>query len=154
MREDTSEGDGGANQGVEFLVPTNGKLEMAGGDALDLEILGCVLWVDGMLVKTLCYGQQRENTYPRKFEDFGSEILEHRGNVNSRLGADAHLVLCVLLQETLDTAARKLERERSVAATTKEPEFSCGEKEGVSIVLSISARVEVRGPWHRSRIVV
>lgn len=43
MREDTSEGDGGANQGVKLFVATDGKLEMAGCDALDLEILRRVL---------------------------------------------------------------------------------------------------------------
>lgn len=41
--QDTTKGDGGTNQGVKFLVTTDGKLEMAGGDTLDLEVLGGVL---------------------------------------------------------------------------------------------------------------
>lgn len=41
--QDTTEGDGGTDQGVELLVTTDGKLQVAGGDTLDLEILGSVL---------------------------------------------------------------------------------------------------------------
>ena len=43
VRKDTSEGDGGADQGVQLFIATDGKLEMAGGDALDLEVLRRVL---------------------------------------------------------------------------------------------------------------
>lgn len=43
MWQDTTEGDGGADQGVELLVTTDGKLQVAGRDTLDLEILGGVL---------------------------------------------------------------------------------------------------------------
>lgn len=41
--QDTTEGDGGANQGIELFVTTDGKLQVAGGNTLDLEILGGVL---------------------------------------------------------------------------------------------------------------
>lgn len=43
MWEDTAEGDGGADEGVEFFVTADGELEMARCDALDFEILGGVL---------------------------------------------------------------------------------------------------------------
>ncbi len=43
MWEDTTEGDSGADESVELLVAADGKLEVAGGDALDLEVLGSVL---------------------------------------------------------------------------------------------------------------
>lgn len=43
MWQDTTEGDGGADQGIELLVTTDGKLQVAGSDTLDLEILGSVL---------------------------------------------------------------------------------------------------------------
>lgn len=49
----TSEGDGGADQRVELLVTTDGELQVAGSDALDLEILG------GVLEGTLVVGQGR-----------------------------------------------------------------------------------------------
>lgn len=42
MRQHASEGDGGADQGVEFLVAANGELEMARRDALDFEVFGRV----------------------------------------------------------------------------------------------------------------
>jgi hypothetical protein len=51
--EDTTEGDGGADQGIELLVTTDGELEVARGDALDLEVLGSVL--EGSLSVT-CLG--------------------------------------------------------------------------------------------------
>jgi hypothetical protein len=43
VRQNTAKGDGGANQRVEFLVASNGKLEMPGSDTLDLKVLGRVL---------------------------------------------------------------------------------------------------------------
>jgi len=47
-------------------------------------------------------------TYACKLKDFGSQILEDGGDIDSCLGTNAHLVLGVLLQETLDTTAREL----------------------------------------------
>lgn len=44
MGQDTAKSDGGANQGVELFVAADGELQMAWGDALNLEILGGVLW--------------------------------------------------------------------------------------------------------------
>jgi len=38
----TSASDGGFNQGIELLVAADGQLEVAWGDALDLEVLACV----------------------------------------------------------------------------------------------------------------
>jgi hypothetical protein len=43
VRQDTTESDCGTDEGVEFLVATNGQLEVAGCDTLDLEVLGGVL---------------------------------------------------------------------------------------------------------------
>jgi len=78
---------------------------MARGDTLDFEVLGCVAG---------------------EFEDFGSEVFEDCGYVDggwdimlacagrsergSRLTlcAYAHLVLGVVLEETLDSTAREL----------------------------------------------
>lgn len=48
-------------------------------------------------------------TYACELEDFGSQVLENSGNVDSSLGADTHLVLGVCLEETLDTTTRELE---------------------------------------------
>jgi len=43
MWQNTSESDSGADEGVEFLITTDGELEMARGDTLDFEIFCCVL---------------------------------------------------------------------------------------------------------------
>jgi len=88
MWQDTSKGDGGADQSVEFFIATDSELEVARGNALDFEILGGVS----------C-----------QLENFSSEILEDGCDVDSGLGTNAHLVLSVVLQETLDTTARELE---------------------------------------------
>lgn len=45
MWEDTTKSDGGTDEGIELLVTTDGELEMAWGDTLDLEVLGSVLFV-------------------------------------------------------------------------------------------------------------
>jgi hypothetical protein len=47
-------------------------------------------------------------TYSCEFENFGSQVLKHGSHIHGRLGADAHLVLCVLLEETLDTTTWEL----------------------------------------------
>lgn len=57
-----------------------------------------------------------KETHPGQFKHLSSEIFQHCSHVDSRLGADAHLVLCVLLEETFDTAARELEVESLVKA--------------------------------------
>lgn len=41
--QNSSKGDGGADERVELFVSTNGELEMAGSDTLDFEILGSIL---------------------------------------------------------------------------------------------------------------
>lgn len=38
----TSTSDGRFNQSIKFFVSANGQLEVAGSDALDLEVLACV----------------------------------------------------------------------------------------------------------------
>ena len=52
-------------------------------------------------------------THSCELENFSGEIFEDGGNVDGGLGSHAHLVLGVVLQETLDTTAGKLENEQS-----------------------------------------
>jgi hypothetical protein len=47
-------------------------------------------------------------THSCEFENFSSKVLKNGSNVTSCLGSDSHLVLGVVLQETLDTTAREL----------------------------------------------
>lgn len=42
VRDDTSAGDGGLDERVQFFVATDGQVKMAGSDALHLQILGGV----------------------------------------------------------------------------------------------------------------
>ena len=56
--------------------------------------------------------REKNKTYPGKFKHLSGEILQYGGHIHSCLGAYAHLVLRVLLEETLDAAARELECRR------------------------------------------
>lgn len=60
---------------------------MAGCDALDLQVLGGV---------------------SSEFEHFGGEVFKDGSDVDGGLGANAHLLLGVVLQETLDATAWEL----------------------------------------------
>jgi hypothetical protein len=43
VRQNATEGNRSANQGVKLLVAANGELKVPGSDTLDLEILGGIL---------------------------------------------------------------------------------------------------------------
>jgi hypothetical protein len=47
-------------------------------------------------------------THSCELENFSSEVFEDGGDIDCGLGSHAHLVLGVVLQETLNTTARKL----------------------------------------------
>lgn len=95
MRQNTSKGDGGANERVEFLVTADGELEMAWRDALDLEVLGGVA----------C-----------EFEHFGRQVLENGGEVDAGFGADARLLARDGAKVTLYATAGELELRGRVSA--------------------------------------
>lgn len=88
MWQYTSEGNGRADERVEFLVTADGKLQMARGDTLDLEILGGVA---------------------RQFEDFGSKVLEDGGEVDGGFGTDARLLSGNRSEVALYAAAGELD---------------------------------------------
>ncbi len=54
VRQHTTEGDGGADQGVKLFIATDSKLQVAGGDALDLEVFCGVLHEKQRLVDARC----------------------------------------------------------------------------------------------------
>lgn len=107
MWQDASKGDGGADQGVEFLVSADGELEVARGNALDFEILRGVLSTRISIYHVI---KGRRVTHSSQLKNFGGEVFKDGSDVHSSLGSDAHLVLSVVLQETLDTTAGELER--------------------------------------------
>jgi len=89
VRQNTTKGNRGVNEGIKFLVTSDGELQVSGCNALDLEILCGVA----------C-----------QFEDFGSQVFQHCCDVDGSFGADTHLVLSLRLEETLDTTAGELVR--------------------------------------------
>jgi hypothetical protein len=87
MRKHTTESDGRADQRIQLLVATDRELQVAGCDALDFEVLRGVAG---------------------ELKDFGGEVLEDSGDVNGGFGANAHFVLGLRFEETLDATAREL----------------------------------------------
>jgi len=87
MRKNTPEGDSGADESVQLFISTDRKLQVTRRDPLYLEILRSVT---------------------REFQDFGGEVFENGSHIDSSLCSDAHFVLCVVFEETLDATAGKL----------------------------------------------
>ena len=85
--ENTTKGDGGADQRVELFVAADRKLQVAGGDALHFEVFGRVAG---------------------KLEDFGGQILEDGSEVYGGLSADASLLAGYAAQVTLYATAGEL----------------------------------------------
>lgn len=50
----------------------------------------------------------RGMTHSCELENFSREIFQDGGHIDGGLGSDAHLILGVVLQETLDTTAWEL----------------------------------------------
>ncbi len=78
---DTSTGDGSLDQCIEFLVSTNGKLQVTRCDALHFKILTCV---------------------PGQFEHFGRKVFQDCRCVNGGGGTDALTMLDRSFQETVN----------------------------------------------------
>lgn len=122
MRQDTTKSDRGPYERVQFLIATDGKLKVTGRDTLDFQVFGRVtgkledfgskVFENGGDVDGSCEG--------------GMSVAWHRTELNLRqlgfdaaasgkthrkrhtLGTDTHLVLSVVLEESLDTTAGEL----------------------------------------------
>ena len=83
----TTTGNGGLDEGIEFFVTTDGKLKMAGSDTLDLEVLAGVAG---------------------ELEDLGGQVLKDGGRVDGGGGTDTLGLLDGGLEETVDTTDGEL----------------------------------------------
>ena len=83
VRDDTSAGDGGLDEEVEFFVSPDGQLKVSRGDSSHFEVLGCV---------------------SRQFEHLGCEVFQDGSSVDC--SCRAHSVPCghSALEETVDSA--------------------------------------------------
>lgn len=95
MRQDTSKGNGGADERIELLITADGELQVARGDALDLEVLGGIA----------C-----------KLEHFGSKVFEDGSQVDGSFGTDPRLLSGNGSQVTLYATAGELKVECRVSA--------------------------------------
>ena len=87
VRDNTAAGDRGLDERVELLVATDGELQVARRDALDLEVLG---GITGQL------------------EDFGTKVLKDGGAVDSGSGTDSVVGGDTALQVTVNTTDGEL----------------------------------------------
>lgn len=86
--QDTTKGDGGADEGVEFLVAADSQLQVAGRDALHLEILGRI---------------------SSQLEHFSSKVFQDGGEVDGGLGSDARALTGDVTKVALYAAAGELQ---------------------------------------------
>lgn len=85
--QDTSKGDSGTDERVEFLVSTDGELEMTRRNTLDFQILGCIA---------------------RKLEYFSGQVFKYGGKVDGGLCADTRLLASDGSKVALYATAREL----------------------------------------------
>ncbi|PXF40306.1 hypothetical protein BWQ96_09962 [Gracilariopsis chorda] len=81
--DDTAAGNSGLDQTIKFLISSNGKLQVAGGYTLDLEILA---GISGEL------------------ENFRREVLEDGGRVDGSGGSHTLLATDAVFQVAMDSA--------------------------------------------------
>jgi hypothetical protein len=86
--KNTSSGNGGLDESVELLVTADSQLEMAGSDTLDVQALGGVA---------------------SQLEDFGGQVFQDSGGVDSSRGTNTAAGDGARLKETVDTTDGELE---------------------------------------------
>lgn len=110
MWQDTSESDGGADQGIELFISTDGELQVARSDTLDFEIfsgIACKLeYFGGQIFKD---GSNVDSGYEKRVSLLRSTIFGGTA-ILLTFSTDSHLVLGVVLEKTLDTTTGELER--------------------------------------------
>jgi len=83
----SSSSNGGLDQGVQLLISANGKLQMTGGDTLDVQITGSIA---------------------SQLEHLGAEVLADGGHVHRGGGSDTPTTGHAVLEMTVDTTDREL----------------------------------------------
>ena len=87
VRDHTTAGNSGLDQGVELLISADGELEVTWGHSLHLEVLAGVAG---------------------KLKNLSGEVLEDSGGVDGGSGANARATVDTALQESVDAAHREL----------------------------------------------
>ena len=85
--DDTSTGNGGLDQSIQFFITSNGKLQVTRSDTLDLKILA---GVSGQL------------------QNFGGKVLQNGRGVDGSGSSNSVSLVNRVLQETMDTTNREL----------------------------------------------
>lgn len=87
VRDDTSTGNGGLDQSIQFFITSDGKLQMARCDTLDFEILAGI---------------------SSQLQNFGGEVFQNSRGVYSSGSSHSMTLVHRILQETMDTTDGKL----------------------------------------------
>ena len=83
VRDDTTTGNSGLDQGIELLVTSNGKLQMSWGNSLHFEILGSVT---------------------SKLENLSGKVLKNGSAVDCGCGTDSVVGADFTLQESMNSS--------------------------------------------------
>ena len=87
VRDDTTTGDGGFDEGVELLVTSDGQKQMSGGDTLHLEILASI---------------------SSELKHLSSQVLHDGGGVDGSGSTNSLVRVDSGLEKSVDTANREL----------------------------------------------
>ena len=87
MGDDTSTGNGGLDQSIQFFITSDGELQVTRSDTLDLKILA---GVSGQL------------------QNFGGKVFQNGRSVNGSGSSNSVSLVNRVLQETMDTTNREL----------------------------------------------
>lgn len=87
VRDDTTTSNGGLDESIQFFITTNGELQVTGCNTLDLQVLAGI---------------------SSQFQDFGGQVFEDGGRVDSRGSTDTVSLVNRVLEETMDTTYGEL----------------------------------------------
>lgn len=88
VRDDPTTRNCRLDEGIEFFVTTNGQLQVPRRNTLDLQVLASIA---------------------SQLEDFGREVLQDGGSVDSSSGSHAMPLVNGVFEETVDATDGKLE---------------------------------------------
>lgn len=87
VRDDTTTGNGGLDQSIQFFVSSNGQLQVTGSDTLHLQVFARI---------------------SSQFQYFCRQVFQNGGRIDGRCRSDTVSLVHGVLQETMHTTYGEL----------------------------------------------